>query len=243
MTYKYDKIDKNHLKDGTGCKATHAIIYMGDGMIIHASSPKAGIKYEKADYYITGTKAGHSYFLRPKSLIDADKAAANNGNSGINEVAGTVDGMKYVAKLGKARCTEYGTWDGSSARVASGKPWSQCLNQTVASHNLPYGTKIYIPGLKGKVNNTGLFTVEDTGGYTFDFDVCTSRSYNITGFYEAYVISYGTSKSIAASFTQMRKVTGARYEAAFREYMKHGGCLIKFSKFNSEDANASWWKK
>ena len=164
MTYKYDKIDKNHLKDGTGCKATHAIIYMGDGMIVHASSPDAGIKYEKADYYITGKKAGHSYFLRPKSLVDADKAAANNGGTGPDEVAGTIDGMNYVCKLGKARCTEYGTWDGSAAEVSSGKPWSQCLNQTVASHNLPFGTKIYIPGLKGKVNSTGLFTVEDTGG-------------------------------------------------------------------------------
>ena len=164
MTYKYDKINKDHLKDGIDCRATHAIIYMGDGMIAHASSPKAGIKYEKADYYITGKKAGHSYFLRPKSLVDADKAAANNGGIGPNETAGTIDGMNYVCKLGKARCTEYGTWDGSAAEVSSGKPWSQCLNKTVASHNLPFGTKIYIPGLKGKVNNTGLFTVEDTGG-------------------------------------------------------------------------------
>ena len=243
MTYKYDKINKDHLKDGIDCRATHAIIYMGDGMIAHASSEKAGIKYEKADYYITGKKAGHSYFLRPKSLVDADKAAANNGGIGPNETAGTIDGMNYVCKLGKARCTEYGTWDGSAAEVSSGKPWSQCLNKTVASHNLPFGTKIYIPGLKGKVNSTGLFTVEDTGGYTFDFDVCTSTSFNITGFYEAYIISYGTDKRIAESFTYGRKATGGRFEKAFREYMKYGGCLIKFNKFDSEDANASWWKK
>ena len=243
MTYKYDKINKDHLKDGIDCRATHAIIYMGDGMIAHASSEKAGIKYEKADYYITGKKAGHSYFLRPKSLVDADKAATNNGGIGPNETAGTIDGMKYVCKLGKARCTEYGTWDGSAAEVSSGKPWSQCLNKTVASHNLPFGTKIYIPGLKGKVNSTGLFTVEDTGGYTFDFDVCTSTSFNITGFYEAYIISYGTDKRIAESFTYGRKATGGRFEKAFREYMKYGGCLIKFNKFDSEDANASWWKK
>ena len=246
MTYGSAKLDKNKIADGSGCKASHAIIYMGDGQIIHASSPKAGIKSEKADYYVTGKHAGHSFFLRPQSLIDADKAATNSGGTGPDETAGTIDGMNYVCKLGQARCTEYGTWDGSEAAVASGKPWSQCLNQTVASHNLPFGTKIYVPGLKGKVNNTGLFTVEDTGGYTFDFDVCTSRTCNVTGFYEAYIISYGTSKSIASSFTKMKKVVdpnGTKFANAWNEYMKHGGCLIKFNKFNSEDANASWWKK
>ena len=246
MTYGSGKLDKNKIADGSGCKATHAIIYMGDGMIAHSSSPKYGIKYEKADYYVTGKHAGHSFFLRPQSLIDADKAATNSGGTGPDETAGTIDGMNYVCKLGQARCTEYGTWDGSESAVASGKPWSKCLNQTVASHNLPFGTKIYIPGLKGKVNNTGLFTVEDTGGYTFDFDVCTSRTCNITGFYEAYIISYGTSKGLAASFTKMKKVVdpdGTKFANAWNEYMKHGGCLIKFNKFSSEDANATWWKK
>ena len=249
MTYKHAPLDKNKIADGSGCKATHAIIYMGDGMIAHSSEPKPapeGIRYEKADYYVTGKHAGHSFFLRPQSLIDADAAQNSNGGTGPDETAGTIDGINYVCKLGQARCTEYGTWDGSEAAVASGKPWSQCLNQTVASHNLPYGTKLYIPGLKGKVNNTGMFTVEDTGGYTFDFDVCTSKSYNITGFYEAYIISYGTSKSIAESFTKMRQVVdpnGTKFANAWNEYMKHGGCLIKFNKFSSVDANATWWKK
>ena len=246
MTYGSAKLDKNKIANGSGCKASHAIIYMGDGKIIHASSPKSGIKSEKADYYVTGKHAGHSFFLRPQSLIDADAAQNSNGGAGPNEIAGTIDGINYVCKLGQARCTEYGTWDGSAAEVASGKPWSQCLNQTVASHNLPYGTKLYIPGLKGKVNSTGMFTVEDTGGYTFDFDVCTSKSCNITGFYEAYIVSYGSTKSIAKSFTKMRQVVdpnGTRFANAWKEYMKNGGCLIRFNKFNSEDANATWWKK
>ena len=244
MTYKPAPLDKNKIADGSGCKATHAIIYMGDGMIAHSSEEKPapdGIRYQKADYYITGKKAGHSFFLRPKSLIDADAAQNSNGGTGPDETAGTIDGMSYVCKLGQARCTEYGTWEDSEAAVASGKPWSQCVNHAVASHNLPYGTKIYIPGLKEKVNSTGLFTVEDTGGYCFDFDVCTSKAYNITGFYEAYIISYGTGP-IAKSFTYGRRVTGARFGKAFRNYMEHGGCLIKFNKFDSEDANATWWK-
>ena len=44
----------------------------------------------------------------------------------------------------------------------------------------------------------------------------------------------------------MKKVvdpSGTKFANAWKEYMKNGGCLIKFSKFNSEDANATWWKK
>ena len=98
MTYGSAPLDKNKIADGSGCKASHAIIYMGDGQIIHASSPKAGIKSEKADYYVTGKHAGHSFFLRPQSLIDADAAQNSNGGTGPDETAGTIDGMNYVCK-------------------------------------------------------------------------------------------------------------------------------------------------
>ena len=252
MSWKGGKLDKNKIADGSGCKASHAMIYMGDGKIIHASKPAAapdGIKYEKADYYITGSHAGHSFFLRPQSLIDADAQASSSSGGGVIETPGTIDGVSYVAKLCNARCTEYGTWEKGmgAGTLASGKSWSSYVNKCVASHNLPYGTKIYIPKLKGVVNKDGMFTVEDTGGHCFDFDVATSPKKNSAGFYDAYIVSYG-SGPVAASFTAGKeacdKSFGANaFESSFKEYMKYGGCLIKFSKFSSKDANASWWKK
>ena len=249
-TFKVDQSDLTKSNMSKPGKVEHAMIYIGNGQIAHASGypiewPKA-LRIESIEK-ATGYSAGKVFFLRPWDLAEADKrsASTNNSNS-VNEAAGTVDGIKYVAKLGKARCTEYGPWDGSGTKTASGKSWTQVVNRGAASHNLPYGTKVYIPRLKGKVNNDGIFEVVDTGGHCFDFDIATSRSFGVTGFYEAYVISYG-SGSIAASFTKMYNYLqshggASKYNAAFRDYMKYGGCLIKFDKFNSEDAKATWWK-
>ena len=112
---------------------------------------------------------------------------------------------------------------------------------------MPFGTKLYIPALKGVYNSDGIFSVEDNGGYTFDFDIATSKPHNKTGFYDVYVISFG-SGIVTKSFTAMKQICDKYYgtnafSKAFSEYMKYGGCTIKFSKFNSEDAKATWWKK
>lgn len=257
MCYRNAKLDKNKIADGSGCKATHAMIYMGDKKVAHSSTDlnpwPNQILYEDASYYLTGKMAGHCFFLRPKALEDADNKAASSGASGVNEVAGTIDGMNYVCKFSKARCTEYGPWgDGqgtgnTASKVSSGKSWTSVVNRSVAAHNMPFGTKIYIPALKGVYNSDGIFSVEDNGGYTFDFDIATSRPHNKTGFYDVYVISFG-SGIVTKSFTAMKKVCDKYYgpnafNKAFNDYMKYGGCTIKFSKFNSEDAKATWWKK
>ena len=227
----------------------HAMIYTGTNEVSHASGnyePGKAIKTQNVGYNHSHY-GGKMFFIRCKELITADakaEAAATSGSANVVFESGTIDGNKYVCKLLNARTTEYGPWDGSGTTVASGKGWSSVVNKSVASHNLPYGTKLYIPSLKGKVNSTGIFTVEDTGGYCFDFDIATSKSYGVTGYRTAYILSYGSGK-VSASFTYGRKVVdpnGTKYVTAWKAYMAKGGCLIHFSKFNDDDAKASWWK-
>ena len=114
--------------------------------------------------------------LRPWDLAKADKEAANKTPSTpkkpsktptkgkeqykncFNE-SGIKDGHKYVYKFTKARCTAYGGDAGSASGAKN------IAGKTCAAHNMPYGTKIYIPALKGKYgNSTGIYTCIDTGG-------------------------------------------------------------------------------
>ena len=161
----------------------HVIVYMGKEngkrMIAHASGNKAwprAIRYEKMfDCYSSSYWYKHAFILRPWDLAKADKDAAGKKPDKPKDdpkkpaskeeykncfkETGTKDGHKYVYKFKKARCTAYGG-DGTTAsgqRPVAGK--------TCAAKNLPYGTKIYIPAMKGKAGcKTGIFTVNDTGG-------------------------------------------------------------------------------
>ena len=247
MTYGSAKIDKNKLSNGSGCKASHAIIYMGDGMIAHSSSPSSGIKYEKADYYVTGKHAGHSYFLRPQSLIDADKASSDNGGSGIDETAGEIDGVKYIMALKGSKCTQYKEGEGGYKDALGNRLYSSKCN-TVASHNLPYGTKVYIPYFKGKqtANPSCIFTVTDTGNAGFDFDICCPASvYYGNGRMDVYVVSWGSGKGTAASVTYCYKHM-AHSETLWRDYVRNGGTTYKVTKFCKDDVNItsqSFWTK
>ena len=162
----------------------HVIVYMGkeDGkrMIAHASNgyywPKA-IRYEKMfDCYSSSYWYKHAFILRPWDLAKADKEAASKTPSkpkkpsktptkGKEEYkncfkeSGTKDGHKYVYKFKKARLTAYGGDSGSASGAKN------IAGKTCAAHNMPYGTKIYIPALKGKYgNSTGIYTCIDTGG-------------------------------------------------------------------------------
>lgn len=111
-------------------------------------------------------------------------------------------------------------------------------DDSCGSHNLPYGTLVYIPKLKGIINNTGLFTVRDTGGHGMDFDIFTKKDIGkITA--EVYVVSYGTGP-IAWSYTDAinyyrKKGTVYKYNTAWALYNKMGGCLINFWKFQDDD--------
>ena len=246
MTYGSAKLDKNKIADGSGCKASHAIIYMGDGKIIHASSPKAGIKSEKADYYVTGKHAGHSFFLRPQSLIDADKASTDNG-SGIDETAGEIDGVKYVMALKGSKCTQYKEGEGGYKDALGNYLHSKNCN-TVASHNLPYGTKVYIPYFKGKqsANPSCIFTVTDTGNAGFDFDICCPANvYYDTKRMDVYVVSWGSGKGVSKSQTYSYKHFPVSSKM-WSDYVKNGGTTYKVTKFCSDDANITsqdFWTK
>ena len=114
--------------------------------------------------------------LRPWDLAKADKEAASKTPDKPKEpsktptkgkeeykncfkVSGTKDGHKYVYKFKKARCTAYGG-DGTTASGQRPIPGKTC-----AVKNMPYGTKLYIPALKGKFgNSTGIYTANDCGG-------------------------------------------------------------------------------
>ena len=210
----------------------HAMIYMGDGMIAHAANSKKGIVKEKIEDW----RKAKSFFVRPKDLIDADAAAASAGGGPgqVSEIEGEVDGQKYVAKILGAVCTSYtGGGSGSSGMGCE-------YNKTCASHNLPYGTKIYIPQLSSKTGGNGVYTVTDTGGPFFDFDIYTTTNIS-KGAFDAYVLEWGSGKA-AQSFTksideQIKLGQWNKYKSAWNNYKSLGGKLVTFTKFNQEDAN------
>ena len=177
-----------------------------------------------------------SYSSEPVYILSSEYEERKKNNKYM------IDGYEYACKLSYARCTEHGPWDGTNTVVSKG--WGAVANKICASHNLPYGTVVYIPELKGVVNPDGIFTVRDNGKHAFDFSIATSRVYGINDFYTVYVLSYG-SGDITESFTATKRRVdpdAVKYGAAWREYMKFGGCLIHFGKFNNEDIMATWWR-
>ena len=230
--------DCNQLKFFT---SSHAAIYVGDNKIIHARGKDYGIQITdiNTNYYMSGKHV----FVRPSDLLESDKVAAsqpqvgNNPGSGgssggVQEGSGTVDGMNYVAKIPSAVITAY-QGDGTGANGPL------VYNSHCASHNMPYGTKIYIPGLAGKAGN-GIFTVQDTGGCFFDFDIYTKTWSGKTNM-DAYVLQWGSGKT-SASYTWAINLynsrgTWSKYIPAWNTYKNMGGKLMTFTKFNQEDAN------
>ena len=89
-----------------------------------------------------------------------------------------------------------------------------------------------------------MFTVQDTGGFCFDFDVLTSKANSaISGnkSYKAYVVSWGSGK-IAASFTKMKETCDKYYgpnkfKSAWNLYKTYGGSTMELLKFQQDDAN------
>ena len=104
---------------------------------------------------------------------------------------------------------------------------------------MPYGTKIYIPALAGQAGD-GIFTVQDTGGCFFDFDIYTN-TWSGKKNMDAYVLQWGSGKS-AASYTWAMNLYNSRgtwnkYIPAWNTYKNMGGKLMTFTKYNSEDSN------
>ena len=146
----------------------------------------------------------------------------------------------YVHKFEQAVCTEYYVMDGASQTGCMGTKLKK--NYSVASHNMPCGTKLYIPALKGIVNKDGLFEVEDTGGMSFDFDIFTGgNSIGKVGKRncDVYVLEWGN-KKMTTSYTYIinyfkNKRIFERYRKSWELYLKMGGKVIDFWKFNDED--------
>lgn len=173
---------------------------------------------------------------------------------------GTIDGNKYVYKLKTCKITAYGGDSGSACNIPLN------LGKTCGSFNLPFGTKIYIPSLKGKsitdgngktVICDGIFTVNDTGvgGTDFDLYMSTKSDTNAESVFgntrreDVYILSYGSGYGYAWSYTQSYKWaynngTLSAYKVAFKDYIKYGGTLINFLKFKNDDANirsSTYW--
>lgn len=243
-------------------KTHHTAIYMGNGYIAEASGYKKGIIYSKYNL------SKQAFFIRLPELDKADSSSSSGGTTVKEEYKncfnerGTIDGKSYIYRLHDARCTCYAAAE-SNTIGASGL--GTHMGKTVASLNIPYGTKIYIPGLKGqtwtnangtKVTLDGVFTVTDTGVGMFDFDIvagstasaCTSN-YKNPGRYEVYVLEWGTSTKSTWSYTDSyawayKAGTLTKYKAAFKNYISNGGVLINLLKFYNDDANirsSTYW--
>lgn len=243
-------------------KTHHTAIYMGNGYIAEASGYKKGIIYSKYNL------SKQAFFIRLPELDKADSSSSSGGTTVKEEYKncfnerGTIDGKSYIYRLHDARCTCYAAAE-SNTIGASGL--GTHMGKTVASLNIPYGTKIYIPGLKGqtwtnangtKVTLDGVFTVTDTGVGMFDFDIvagstasaCTSN-YKNPGRYEIYVLEWGTSTKSTWSYTDSyawayKAGTLTKYKAAFKNYISNGGVLINLLKFYNDDANirsSTYW--
>lgn len=240
----------------------HTAIYMGNGYIAEASGYKKGIIYSKYNL------SKQAFFIRLPELDKADSTSSTGGTTVKEEYVncfnekGTIDGKNYIYRLHDARCTCYAaTESNSSGRSGLGTH----MGKTVAAQNIPYGTKIYIPGLKGqtwtnangtKVTLDGIFTVTDSGIAMFDFDIvagstsnaCYSNYANPARF-EVYILEWGTSSIQNYSFTDTWRIAynGGRltkYKAAFKNYISNGGVLINLLKFYNDDANirsSTYW--
>ena len=217
--------------------SSHAAIYVGNNQIIHARGKDKGIQASTMDYYLD---KGNYVFVRPADLIESDKVAAqqaqNSGGGlggGLIEESGTISGQNYVAKIPGAVVTAY-------TDLGAGASGMGCAyNSTCASHNLPYGTKIFVPGLVGQAGQ-GIYTITDTGGPLFDFDICTSSWAGKTNM-DVYVLEWGTGK-VAGSYTYfieyyLERNTWSTYVNAWNTYKNMGGKLIGCTKFSQDDAN------
>ena len=221
--------------------SSHAAIYVGNNQIIHARNKEKGIQASDMDYYLSKS---NYVFVRPADLLAADLAAAqqtssSNSNSGsVTETSGTINGQNYIAKIPGAVCSCYkGLASEGGNKGVDGKPL--VTNVSCASHNIPYGTKVYVPGLAGKVG-TGIFVVQDTGGPLFDFDICTS-SWSGKDNFDVYVLEWGDTSKIAKSYTwgidlYVKNGSWSKYIKAWNTYKSMNGKLINYHKFNQEDS-------
>lgn len=161
---------------------------------------------------------------------------------GCEEIDEVIDSHKCCFKFNNAVLTQY-------AGDEVGAYGELVYDNHCAAHNLPYGTLLYIPILKGVINNTGLFTVMDTGSHGMDFDIYTKKEIGkING--DVYVVSWGKGP-IGWSFTQaieyhINNKTIEKFNSAWSLYNRMNGCTINFWKYKTDDrdiTSKSWYDK
>ena len=257
------KLTKNNMFT---CDTHHTAIYMGDGYIAEAIGYTSGIQKRKRK------TNSQWFFFRLEELTKADKkisdipsdneeenkdvikntSSDNSSGTNCHNVSGTIDGNKYIYKFTKARCTAYGDNSG----VGAGGTLT--VGKSCGAHNMPYGTKLYIPATVGRFGNkNGIWIVGDTGGYTTDFDLLIAKTEKqaekllgspLTT--DVYVLEFG-SKKTAWSFTEAIEWCNNYYgigtfHTSWNYYMKNGGCTINFYKFKDDDKtikSKSWYNK
>lgn len=241
MVANYNVTDSNM----TTVSTHHVMISGGGNTVLHASGFTSGILKQKINF------TNKHFFIRIKEVAEADKNTSN-GNTNVSDSEhpnvfyenGTIDGINYLAKL--TNCCMTGYYSAKYTTGGSGLPLE--VAKTVGSYNVPYGTKIYIPYLKGKWGNTdGIVTVTDTGVGGTDFDLFLGKTYsdvsskmNAPMRVDAYIVEYGN-KSLAWSYTQSYNwAMGyygkiSQYKTRFTSYMEYGGTMINFWKFKEDD--------
>lgn len=244
------------------CSTHHTAIYMGNGYIAEAVGYSTGIVKRKR------TPNSQWFFMRIEELTKTDKKSnddssesGSNDNSSsdngsgkncINQ-SGTIDGHKYIYRFTNCRCTSYG---GDSS---SGCDIPLKLGHTVGMLNMPYGSKVYIPKLKGKyikdangksVTCDGIFVCNDCGVGMTDCDIYMS-TYSDTNAEkifgnpirsDIYVLSWGSGHGTAWSYLESyqwayKRGVLSNYKTAFKNYMTNGGTLMNFYKFKTNDKN------
>ena len=254
---------------------SHAMVYIGDGQASHASSHKYGIKTEVIS---SGRRfdAGTHFFVRPKDLMDADansnlntnESNSTGNNDGTTESKGisssTVDGYRYIKSFNNCKLNGYGMWQDSAnnltanninnGKTSSGMYLANAIDSSIAAHNMPYGTKVYIPDLKGIVNSTGIFTVEDKACYCSDFDIFTSTRVKSEQIMNAtangstvYILEWGEGNlawSFSAAGDYATKNFKDTFTASWKDYKANYAATLGFTIFNTEDLyikNKSWY--
>lgn len=229
-------------------KSSHVMVYIGDNKIAHAANSKDGIKINEMNYIL---KSNQYVFGRPKDLMQADETASSNGSGG-QPMSGTMkkkDGssINVVWKFPKAILTGYtdiGSFATSSETGIYATAGNRSARKYCASHNIPMGTKIYIPEYDGVMgeNKSGIFTVVDSGGPFFDFDLYVPNENEVGKVNkDVYVVEWGKLKHPAISFTYwLTKYSDGqwnKYKGGWRTYKQMNGVMVNFHKFLQEDAN------
>ena len=250
----------------------HIGVYIGEGKVAHAANStypdRPDIRIDDLDKALKYSFKNNPLFGRPKDLIEADeKAAAMGGNVNIVNGKIMINGKEYptLAEIKGAVCTPYhaNTYKGGGGNYSrTGQKYLDIVTgqkikvptetqgreqiKYCASHNLPYGTQVFVPALKEKGLGNGILMVVDTGGHVFDFDINMNdkalAKFGGKQKLDVYVLKWGEDSVISPSYVKAANfysaATRKKLSAAWRAYIEMGGKLIKFHKFNREDMQA-----